>query len=351
MVSHNPKSGLKSGLSFVIVGLIWTSNSFTSMDASTLPKDGQNPNPHDLIGSDYPPLEDNIVSLKRSIQLAAFQQFNGKSRKTGVIYNFSVPSAPSGTFQAIRVRSGSFRRYGITINEFTIPHGCDLDPAYERVLMVYSHLLNTSLFERTLPEGVTFVSDVLSLYAYDATSNINDSISLREVGITPTGGGVISIQFGGNSAAKCASFDLNPSLNSTLVNYTKESSQGTCETYHVGTMFALVNNVSDPLGTTSSINGSNPGINATIVPGSIRSNTSNTWKIIFGLIFGVSAALILLIFLALAIRKCVANAELEKMEYRAEKGESLKVAKIKSSRVPAAPDTRTQPRLERDYSV
>lgn len=274
-------------------------------------------------------------ALESVIQLAAFQQFD--SHKTGNLYNVSVPAVSSGTFQAIRLRSGSLRRYGVTINEFTIPRGCEVSPVPERILLVYARLVNTSLFQ-SLPGGFALASPVLSVFVYDAT-NLNSTQSPGKISVSTTTT-LISIQFASSSNLVCASFDEN----STGVNYTNLT-QGACQVDHLGA-FALARNVSVP--SPSPTSAQSP-MSATL-PGSGKKN-SNTWKIVVGSVVGGLALLILVSLLALGIEKRRKNAKLVKMEYQADQGETLQTTTVKNSRVPAAGDTRTQPTLESDYAV
>ncbi|MCO5577672.1 hypothetical protein L7F22_031503 [Adiantum nelumboides] len=271
-------------------------------------------------------------ALEQSIQLAAFEQFgNGK---TGRIYNISVPTLASVIVRAVRLRSGSFRRYGVTINEFTIPRGCKLQPIPERILLVYSRLANSTLFQG-LPQDYVVESPVLSVLAYDAT-NLNGTQPLESLSLT-TGSKPIVIQFAGSSDLKCALFDDD----SSNVNYT-ELVQGDCQVTHFG-VFALVRN--------ASVGGPPPFAAPMAVSPHLPTSHSNAWRIIVGSVVGGLALLVLLSLLALGIASRRRKANFAKMEYQTDHGETLQTTTIGNSRVPAAGSTRTQSMIEREYAV
>lgn len=271
-------------------------------------------------------------ALERSIQMAAFKQFD--SHKTAKLYNVSVPTIPSGTFQAIRLRSGSLRRYGVTINEFTIPRGCEVKPAVpERVLLVYTQLANRSLFQ-SLPGGFVLASPVLSVLVYDAT-NLNSTQPPSQLSIS-TIANLISIRFTQKIDVQCAYFYEN----STDVNYTNLD-QGVCQVDHLGT-FALVSNAPAPTPSSAPFPTSSPVS---------QKRHSNTWKIVVGSVVGGLALLLLVSLLAIGIGNHRKNAKLARMEYQADQGVTLQTATIRNSRAPTAGETRTQPTLEKDYAV
>ncbi|KAI5071974.1 hypothetical protein GOP47_0014225 [Adiantum capillus-veneris] len=271
-------------------------------------------------------------ALEQSFQRAAFEQFG--SGKTGRIYNISVPSLPLGIVRAIRLRSGSFRRYGVIINEFTIPRGCKLQPVPKRILLVYAQLANTTLFQ-DLPQAFVLDSPVLSVLAYDA-ANLNATQPLESLNVS-TGSKPITIQFAGSSVQKCASFDGG----STNVNYT-DLVQGACEVTHFGA-FALVSNA--PVG------GPPPIAAPVAVSPRLPTSRSNTWKIVVGSVVGGLALLVLLSLLAIGIASRRRKARFAKMEYQTDHGETLQTTTIGNSRVPAAGSTRTQSMIEREYTV
>ncbi|KAI5080346.1 hypothetical protein GOP47_0005825 [Adiantum capillus-veneris] len=277
--------------------------------------------------SDLQQRQDN----ERRIQLAAFQQFD--SQKTGVLYNVSVTGIPSGYVRAIRLRSGSFRRYGVNISEFTIPIGGIVDPFPERILLVYTRFPNTTLFQ-SVPAGYVLASAVLSVLVYDA-GQLNSSQPPPQISVSATTS-LISIRFPQVNSSKCAYF----SDNTTAVTIF-DLVQGECRVDHLGT-FALVRS--------GSLQAPPPGEEQT--PASPRSKkNSNTVKIIAGSVVGGLALLALVTLLAVGIGKRRKDAKLSRMEYQTEQGETLQMATIRNSRVPTATNTRTQATLVNDYAA
>lgn len=271
------------------------------------------------------------LDLERRIQLAAFQQFD--SHKTGRLYNVSVPELQLGNVLAIRLRSGSFRRYGVNISEFIIPQHCIVDPIPERILLVYARLVNRSLFQDA---GFVLASNVLSVLVYDA-GNLNSSQPPQQISVTTTASR-ISIEFPQSSNTKCAQF----ADNSTTFNIA-DSIQGVCQVEHLGT-FALVSTAVTP-GPAPSPREEQPSASST------QNKHSNTWKIVVGSVIGGLALLAFVSLLALGIGKRRKDAKLSRMEYQAEQGETLQMATVRNSRVPAAANTRTQAALVNEYSV
>ncbi|KAH7426240.1 hypothetical protein KP509_11G092100 [Ceratopteris richardii] len=264
--------------------------------------------------------------LERSIQLAAFQQFG--SRKTGQIYAVTVPGF-QGDVRAVRLRSGSFHRYGIKINEFTIPQGCYVEPVPERILLVYTKFSNSSLFQ-SVPAGYALASSVLSVLVYDG-AELGTSEKPNNLTVS-TSSALISIGFPQISGSECAYF----SNNSTTVNIS-DTSQGVCQADHLGA-FALVNRVLEPA----------------LPPAGLESSSnkhSNTWKIVLGSVVGGLILLLVIIIFAWGVGKRRNDAKISRMEYQAEQGETLQMATIRNSRVPTATNTRTQATLVNDYTV
>lgn len=271
------------------------------------------------------------LALERSFQLAAFQQFD--SRRTGLLYNVSVPGMPAGSVRAIRLRSGSFRRYGVIINEFNIPRGCIVDPFPERILLVYAQFANRSLFQ-SVPGGFVLSSPVFSVLVYDA-GNLNSSQTVQQIGVSTTAS-LIAIKFPQSSSAKCAQF----ASNTTDVNVT-DLVAGECRVDHLGT-FAFVSSEGAPT--------SSPSGGPSLESGTQKKH-SRTWKIVVGSVAGGLTLLAVISLLALGVGKHRKNAKLSRMEYQAEQGETLQMATVRNSRVPAAGNTRTQATLSSDYTV
>lgn len=276
-------------------------------------------------------------ALEQSFQIAAFQQFD--DRKTAELYNVSASTASSAIVQAMRLRAGSLRRYGVTINQFIIPRGCQVTTGPERVLFVYSQVSNRSLFGN-LPEGYVLASPVLTLLVYDAL-NLGSSQPAQQLALY-TAESPIVIRFSASGDLKCASF----AENSTDVSYT-DLVQGTCQVNGTG-VFALVGNASTLSPSLSPSPPPSPAL-AGLTP--LPRSRSNTWKIVVGAVVGGLALLALLSLLALFVAKHRKKEKFAKMDNATEHGETLQTTNINNSRVPVAGSTRTPSMIEREYSV
>ena len=293
-------------------------------------------------------------NLQASIQVASFQQFDSR-KKTGKPYNVTVSDEAVGSvaglgseFQAIRLRSGSLKRYGLTLNEFSLPSGCEimgsdnqsnpLPP--ERVLLVYSKLTNTSLFQGLgLDSGSNnyeIFSPVLSMLVYDATY-LNRSEALEPLGLSATGS-PITIRFSASSSSNNACISFDPDSANGSITWMDGD---VCTAEHLGSFANALTTTSPP---------SPPPPPPPSPPPTSRAS-SDRWKAIVGGVVGGLALLLLISGLILFIGNKWRKARFAKMELQADQGEALQTTVIRNSRAPAAADTRTQPSLERDYTV
>ncbi|KAH7439317.1 hypothetical protein KP509_04G055600 [Ceratopteris richardii] len=236
----------------------------------------------------------------------------------------------------MRLRSGSFRRYGALINEFSIPNGSILRPDPKRILIVYTHITNPNLFG-DLPQGYVVVSPVLSMLAYDydaAAVGRNQSVEALSVSF---GSDSMTIQFAeqGPGSFMCASFDMNS------VNVTYNPFQGACQVSEFGT-FALVSN--------SSLLERGPASATTTVSGNLPSSPSHRWKIVVGSVVGVVATLALVGLFACGFTSYRRKTKFARMQYYADHGETLQTTTVGNSRVPAAGSTRTLSSIVKEYS-
>lgn len=283
----------------------------------------------------------NRQNLDQNIQQAAFRQF--KRHKTGRLYNVSVTGpgiSGDSIFQAIRLRVGSFKKYGVHVNEFSIPRGCEVYPAPQRILLVYARVSNTSLFEN-LRGGLFLASPVVSVFAYDA-SNLNSTEQPDMLNVTSSTPISVQIQPLSSAASdlSCVSFDEN----STNANYSVRL-QGACDVNQLGA-FALASsapvNVSVPA----------PAMPPVVASFPNRSHqSSKAWKIAVGSVIGGLAVLAVAGALAFVVIQHRKNAKFAVMLHKADQGESLQTAVIRNSRAPAAGSTRTQPSLESEDAL
>eukprot|EP00249_Psilotum_nudum_P002062 c14896_g1_i1 orf=90-1262(+) len=272
-------------------------------------------------------------------QQEAFTAFD--SHKTGQVYN--VSSTGESIVQAVRLRTGSLRRRGAIINEFTIVPGCLVPAASERVVLVYERLSNSKLFP---VDGYELIVPVVGIFAYDA-SNLSSSQSLPKLNVLATKSN-ITVRFPIHTPAYvtpfCAYFE-DDNVGARLSNLT---SSGVCNTSHLG-FFSLVAKSLPPAPAPAPLLVS-PIQSPSMLSGEIkRSRGSETWKIVVGSVVGglvIVVLLTILVFMAVGYTK---KQKFSLMESHADQGEALQTAFMRNLRAPAAGVTRTQPALESDY--
>lgn len=257
--------------------------------------------------------------------------------KTGVYYGAVVPSNLTGiSIGAMRLRSGSFRRYGVDpFKEFEIPKGVIVQPYVERLVLVYQNLGSWSEEYYALP-GYTYLAPVLGLLAYNASDL--SATNLPELEMRAFGD-PIHVKFNNvkslpdGTVAKCVRFNLEGSP-----NFSSVESGNTCSTIQHGHFSIVVESVPPP---------SPPGT-PTPPPPSSKKNTSRVW-IIVGSVVGGALLLVLLALLILWVHKLKKRRKMEQMERAAELGEPLQMAMVGDTKAPTATVTRTQPTLETEY--
>eukprot|EP01018_Ginkgo_biloba_P019883 Gb_05420 [translate_table: standard] len=304
-------------------------------------------------------------SLDSVLQDYAFKVF--KHPKTGIIYDGTVPTNLSGMkVDAVRLRSGSLRRYGILYNEFDVPTGVEVKPYVRRLVLVYQNFVNWSSVYYNQP-GFQLIAPVLGLLAYNA-SNLS-ATNLHELNIVATKKPILirftNVSFTSGLTPMCIFFDLNGTV--SLSNVT---SPNVCSTFYQG-HFSLVTEslAPSPVPTPSPLRPpSPPAITPpspsgfipypspgapNVTPGPVSEaptgKTSNTWKIAVGSSIGGVIALVLLGFFCIGLFKYREKANITQMEHQADQAEALQTSMIAGSRAPTAAGTRTQPLLENEY--
>lgn len=265
-------------------------------------------------------------ALDALLQDYAFQALVRPRIRTGHVYDGVVPSNLTGIMvSAMRLRSGSLRRYGVSMyKEFEIPMGVVENPYVRRLVLVYQNLGNRSIVYHPLP-GYVYLAPVLGLLAYDASDLM--AKNLRELGINVSGR-PISIKFSDikslpeGPVPKCVSFDLNGTAYFSDVFPDK-----TCTTFQQGHFSIVVESVPSRHG---------------------KKNNSKVW-IIVGSVLGGLALLVILGLLVLLAYKYKKAMKMQHMERATEVGESLEMTRVGSTMAPAATVTRTQPTLETEY--
>lgn len=264
--------------------------------------------------------------------------------RTGILYEATtVPSNLTGIkLAAMRLRSGSFRKRGVTpFNEFSIPSGVIVKPYVTRLVLVYQNLANFSHLYYPL-SGYDYVAPVLGLLAYDA-KNLS-ALNLPQLDLRVSND-PIRIDFSDleripqGSSAKCVRFDSKGEA-----SFSDSIQPGnTCETEHQGHFSVVVKSVA------SAPSLAPPGIESKKKKKSSDSN-SKTW-IIVGSVVGGLILLGLLLFLVLRCRNYKKQEKMREMERAGETGEALRMTQVGETRAPTATTTRTQPMLETEYAA
>ncbi|VAI30213.1 unnamed protein product [Triticum turgidum subsp. durum] len=110
--------------------------------------------------------------------------------RTGIVYNATVPGLAGVSASALRLRSGSLRRKGLSqYFQFGLPTGVIAQPRVERIVLVYHNLRNWSQHYYPPPPGYTYLSPVLGLLAYDA-ANLS-AVGLPELNIVASGSPIL----------------------------------------------------------------------------------------------------------------------------------------------------------------
>ncbi|XP_010486398.1 PREDICTED: uncharacterized protein LOC104764547 [Camelina sativa] len=288
-----------------------------------------------------PPPPNALDALLQDYSFRAFVR-----PRTGILYEGTVPSNLTGIkLAAMRLRSGSFRKRGVTpFKEFSIPTGVIVKPYVTRLVLVYQNLANFSHLYYPL-SGYDYVAPVLGLLAYDA-KNLS-GLNLPELDLKVSSD-PIRIDFSDleripqGSSAKCVRFDSQG-----VASFSDSIQPGnTCETEHQGHFSVVVKSVA------SAPSPAPPGDEdrKKEKKKSSDSNNSKTW-IIVGSVVGGLLLLGLLLFLVLRCRNYKKQEKMREMERAGETGEALRMTQVGETRAPTATTTRTQPMLETEYAA
>ncbi|XP_010462718.1 PREDICTED: uncharacterized protein LOC104743388 [Camelina sativa] len=302
-----------------------------------------------LLAQSPPPPNASSSSSSSSLD-ALLQDYSFRAfvrPRTGILYEGTVPSDLTGIkLAAMRLRSGSFRKRGLTpFKEFSIPTGVIVKPYVTRLVLVYQNLANFSHLYYPL-SGYDYVAPVLGLLAYDA-KNLS-ALNLPELDLKVSSD-PIRIDFSDleripqGSSAKCVRFDSQG-----VASFSDSIQPGnTCETEHQGHFSVVVKSVA------SAPSPAPPGDEdreKEKKKKSSDSNNSKTW-IIVGSVVGGLLLLGLLLFLVLRCRNYKKQEKMREMERAGETGEALRMTQVGETRAPTATTTRTQPMLETEYAA
>ncbi|CAG7882312.1 unnamed protein product [Brassica rapa] len=284
-----------------------------------------------------PPTNVTSSSLDALLQDYSFRAF--VRPRTGILYDAAAPSNFTGIkLAAMRLRSGSFRKYGVSsLKEFTIPTGVVVKPYVTRLVLVYQNLANYSQFYYPLP-GYDYVAPVLGLLAYDA-KNLS-AVNLPELELTalndPIRIGFTDLErIPQGSGAKCVSFDSRGKATF------KDSVQNTCETVNQGHFSVVVKSVASA---------PSPSEGRKKKKEERSEDSAKTW-IIVGSVVGGLILLGLLVCLVMRCRSYKKDEKIREMERAGETGEALRMTQVGETRAPTATTTRTQPMLETEYAA
>ncbi|XP_010464467.1 PREDICTED: uncharacterized protein LOC104745011 [Camelina sativa] len=298
-----------------------------------------------------PPPQPNASSSSSLDALLQDYSFRAFVRpRTGILYEGTVPSNLTGIkLAAIRLRSGSFRKRGVTpFKEFSIPTGVIVKPYVTRLVLVYQNLANFSHLYYPL-SGYDYVAPVLGLLAYDA-KNLS-ATNLPELDLKVSND-PIRIDFSDleripqGSSAKCVRFDSQG-----VASFSDSIQPGnTCETEHQGHFSVVVKSVASAPSPAPPGDEDRKKEKEKKKKKKSSDSNSKTW-IIVGSVVGGLLLLGLLLFLVLRCRNYKKQEKMREMERAGETGEALRMTQVGETRAPTATTTRTQPMLETEYAA
>lgn len=284
----------------------------------------------------------SVRLLDSLLQEYAFRALFDRPPITGVVYDANVPSNLTGIeVSALRLRGGSLRERGFhSYNEFHIPIGVVEQPFVERLALVYHNLGNWSSLYYPLP-GYTFLSPVLGLLAYDA-STLSATNEAEILEIRASGKPIIvsfpNVQLAPDKGSpKCVHFDLYGSVE--FDNVLRGNACSAIKQGHFSMVVELIT-ASSPAPATGVPPRSN-GISSS------RKGNHKEFIAVGIVVVGVLVVMLLPIW----VRKCRRRERIQRMEEEAQWGVPLSMATVESMKVPVANATRTRPSLEHDEYV
>lgn len=261
---------------------------------------------------------------------------------TGTIYNATtqLPSNFTGlTLSALRLRSGSLRRYGVpNYNEFQIPKGFIETPYVKRLVLVYQNLGNWSIKYYPLPPNYTYLAPLLGLVAYNGSDLSATNLSYLNLN---GGADPIIVRFHDvkshppGTLPKCVCFDLFGSS-----HFTNVTGGNTCSTFQQG-HFSIVIQSTPP----------SPAISSLPIPQKeIKSSNKKVGTIVGSVLAGGLVLVALSSLLVLWVLKCKQTKKIQEMERAGDLGEALHMTSVGNTKAPTASLTRTLPTIEHEYA-
>ncbi|GAU37163.1 hypothetical protein TSUD_391520 [Trifolium subterraneum] len=208
-----------------------------------------------LTGHQVVVMADDAVSTAKANSLdSSLQEYAYRALvkpKIGTFYNATtqLPSNFTGvTLAALRLRSGSLRRYDIpNYNEFQIPKGLVQTPYVKRLVLVYQNLGNNNNWSSNyypLPPNHTYLAPLLGLVAYNGSDLF--ATNLSHLNLNVAAGHPIIVRFRNvkspppGTLPKCVRFDLFGAS-----HFTNVTGGNTCSTFQQG-HFSIVLQYSTP---------------------------------------------------------------------------------------------------------
>ncbi|GAB4856953.1 hypothetical protein Ancab_014871 [Ancistrocladus abbreviatus] len=281
-----------------------------------------------------------------------FKLFNNNF-KTGILHSVHLPANLSGIgVNTVRLRCGSLRRYGATIEEFHLGSGVTIHPCVERVVLIkqnLGHNWSNLYYQNFNLDGYRLISPILGLLAYNAGDDVNQSSNPFELGIL-AGENPIKIDFRnvttkhspyGQSSQKpyCASFESGGGA-------VAAASTGGIE----GGGRVILANMVEPYVCLATKQGhfglvvkvAEEGV-VPAVEEDYKKTEESRWKVAVGSSIGAALGAFLLGLLLIAIFVRKKRTKMEEMVRRAYEEEALQVSMVGHVRAPTAPVTRTLP--------
>ncbi|XP_072995794.1 uncharacterized protein [Typha latifolia] len=275
----------------------------------------------------------NINSVDSVIRDRAFDVLVG--RRTSQVYDVPLPTNFSGMVASVmRLRSKTFWNMGANVSAAHIPPRTLPLPHVRRLILVYQSWGNLSATYYDV-SGYQLLSPVVSLLAYDATSNSTSLRSAMQLDLRALGDQIsisfprVALRKGLNSSVKCVRFGLDGSMH--VDDMSSSSSSSYCTSTSTGHFTVIV-----PSEHSEHSSSAERG----------KSKTILVVEILGGVL-----GFLLLILMVMGMLNLSKKRRMKKMVKEAEDGEVLEAVWIGKSRMPTAAMIRTQPVLENESTM
>ncbi|CAI0414794.1 unnamed protein product [Linum tenue] len=264
-------------------------------------------------------------SLDAFLEASAFQTVFQYRRHTGALYQALLPSNLSGIrVSVVRLRSRRLWNLGANFSNFRIPPRTMPMPHVKRLAIVYQDLGNRSS-EYYSVEGYSFLAPVVGFQVFDV-SNISARNMIRKISLD-TGEKSVAVNFPGGrikerSGAQCivfgsdGSFDLRE-MEELDACYVKDQGH-----------FSVV-----------------------VPEEGFHRKEKKLWFLwmVVGIVVGMAGLVLVAYFGFLLSKKLLKTKKIQVMERQADEDLVLQTVWIRSSKMPSAAVTRTQPTIETGY--